>query len=184
MVRRYEARGADALCGGFAPHALETRAERYLHHRMQLLFGASPKPVRAAPMMNFLIARTVFDAARGFLEEPIEAAEDWEFCLRLGAQGKTIYYDPAVSVIHRYQQGSDAMRQRIRATAALGVHIVRRHGRNLTFYTGYSILRFLASPLWILWRFPIDLYPTALSMEALFIGVRLKTYLECLARET
>ncbi len=180
MLTQYRQHGRDALCGGFAPFSMETPTERYLHYRMQIPFGEKAEPTAVAPMMNFLIPKRVFEKAGGFLDAPLTAAEDWEFCLRLHAQGVSIVYDPAVCVAHRYQRDKDAATERICATARLGVHVQGLRKGNLTLYTGYSVLRFLASPLWIPRHYPPELYGMALRMETLFCITRVQAYLQCL----
>jgi len=177
MLARYKAHACEALSGGFEPFALDTPAERYLDCRMRARFGARPRYVRAAPMMSFLIPADLFRRVGGFLNEPIAAAEDWEFCERLRIHGARIFYDPAVKVTHRYQKDEAAVLERIRATAALGVYTWSRNHRTTALYTAYSALRFAASPLWLWRRYPADLIGLAFRMEAHFCRARVAAYL-------
>ena len=178
MLAAYQARGCDALCGGFVPHSMETRVERYLHYRMQIGFGEKPKAVRVAPMMNFLVPRAVFDETGGFVAEPIE---DWVLCRELLNRGRTIFYDPSVAVTHRYQtRWEDAVR-RVRSPAILGMNDRLDTGRSGLAYMTHTTAKFLASPLWSLKHYPPDLYFLSLRMEWLFWRTRLAAYLASLA---
>ena len=181
MLGRYAVCGCSALCGGVAPESLETMAERYLHARMQTRLGARPRRIRAAPMMNFLIPRAIFLEAGGFSKEPLEAAEDWEFCIRLRAAGHTIAYDPAVSVTHRYQRDMAPAIERMRAAGSCGVRMQVMRGRPVAPYVAYSLLRSLTSPVWAPFRYPLSLYATAARIEWIFGIARLKAYAEHLS---
>jgi len=176
MLERHQACGCDALCGGVAPRSLEAPIERYLHCRMQARLGTKPRQIPAAPMMNFLIARDLFWETGGFLEEPIEAGEDWEFCARLRARGGSLFYDPAIQVIHRYQHDHAAALRRIRAAGTLGIYIRAKHHSALWPYTAYSVLRTLTCPFWLPRRYPLDLYGLAMRMEVQFCLSRLRAY--------
>jgi hypothetical protein len=60
-----------------------------------------------------------------------------------------------------------------------GVQVARKRGRPLALYAAHSILRAMLSPIWALWRFPLDLCPAAVSMEMQFAAARLAA---CLGR--
>lgn len=177
MLARFEALDCDALCGDFRPFALDTAAERYLYARMRIPFGEKPHTVRGAPMMNFLIPRALFIEVGGFLNEPLQAAEDWEFCQRLNAANKSVMFDPSNAVTHRYASDMDGVAQRIRATGALGVYINQKQGHSLSAYVAYSTLRFLLCPLTLPRHYPSSLYLFALRMERMFIAARIRAYL-------
>jgi GT2 family glycosyltransferase len=177
MLERCAAHGVTALCGGIAPYSLEHRIERYLHYRVQGALGRRAGPIKAAPMMNFLLTRSRFEAAGGFLEEPLKAAEDWEFCRRLTRDGLPIIYDPVVKVIHRYQRDAGPAIARMRDAGAAGVSVWLKGHRGAALYTAYSIARAVAAPIWIPARYPLDLFVTALHMEWVFAGARARTYL-------
>ena len=175
MMKCREAHGCDALSGGFAPVSMEGPIERYLHYRMAIIFDGTPKIVRAAPMMNFLISRELFLNVGGFRREALPALEDWDFCLTLGEAGLTIQYDPASTVLHRYRNEWEPAKRRMRATGALGIHVAK--GRyNLAAYVLHGVLRFSAAPFWIPWHYPMTLYLTAWRMEGYFIGGRMAAY--------
>lgn len=180
MMKRREAHGCDALSGGFAPVSMEGPIEQYLHYRMAIIFGGTPKIVRAAPMMNFLIARDLFLNVGGFRHDTLEALEDWDFCHKLGEAGLTIQYDPASTVLHHYQNEWEPAKKRMRATGALGMEVAR--GRyNPTAYLLHGVLRFAASPFWIPRHYPVKLYLTACRMEGYFIGARVGAYFRRIA---
>jgi len=181
MVSLYEAHGYDAVCGGVEPYALDTPAERYMYCRSRIHHRDKPKPIKAAPMMNFMVSRKMFERLGGFLDERVPAAEDWEFCLRLTANGGTIFYVPSISVLHRYQTEMAAVEKRIRATGWYGVYISSKLGRNLAWYTLGSTLRFAIYPFLLLRRYPLDLYWLALRMEGVFWWARVKAYRHFLA---
>jgi len=115
MVARCEAHGCDVLCGGIDAYSVEEPVAEYLHLRMQRSLGANAKSLKAAPTGNLLIKRAAFEQVGGFAEERLPAAEDWELSHRLRAAGFRIMYDPAVSVVHRYQSDLDAALRRMRA---------------------------------------------------------------------
>jgi GT2 family glycosyltransferase len=173
MVDAYQHCQHDALCGGFTPFSMDTDVERYLHYRMSILFGNRAKPIRAAPMMNFLLPRALFLKVGGFSSEYLPAAEDWEFCLRLRAQGYRIYYDPSISISHRYQTDWEGAGRRIQAAGEMGVRVCALRGKNVPVYTAYTCLRFIASPMWILRHYPMELYRKALKMEFAFCQARI-----------
>jgi len=180
MLRLYELHGADALCGGFGPFSMKNRTERYLHYRLAILFGGAPKPVRAAPMMGFMLPAEIFRETGGFIKPAIE---DWALCHALRRNGRTIYYDPSVKVVHHYQTEWTPAVRRIRMSAILGMNDHLDRGGNGLAYILYSAYRMLTSPLWSLWRFPIDLYPLSLQMEIQFFTARCEAYLAHLRGE-
>lgn len=173
MVAMLREHPCDAASGGFLPYAMDTPVERYLHHRMGILFGRRAKYVSAAPMMSFIVSAEAFWEAGGFIPEPIE---DWVLCREMGRRGRRIYYDPAVSVVHRYQTEWAPAARRMRMHAALGLYDRRSRGENGALYVAYSTAKYLASPLWSLWRFPLDLYALSLRVESAFYFARLKAY--------
>jgi cellulose synthase/poly-beta-1,6-N-acetylglucosamine synthase-like glycosyltransferase len=176
MVERFERGKCDALCGGIAPYSMESPVERYLHYRVLGALGNVPGIIRAAPMMNFLIRKSVFDRVGGFSNERLAAAEDWEFCRRLTAAGVRIHYDPSVCVDHRYQSHFGPAADRMRAAGEAGVTIWLKHHSGAGLYTAYSLFRCLASPCWIPLRYPLDLYALAIRMEFVFAMARLRAY--------
>lgn len=176
MIERRNHHGCDVLSGGFTPASTATPVERYLHYRMRILFDDTPKPIRAAPMMNFLVPKALYLEAGGFPTERLPAAEDWEFCYRLKETGATLFYDPAISVAHHYQRDALAALKRMREAGACGLHVTQGR-RNLSLYALYSVAKFVSSPLWIPRKFPLALYPLALRMEAAFCSARLRAYL-------
>jgi glycosyltransferase involved in cell wall biosynthesis len=176
MAAVYRMRGSDALCGGVDAVSTVGRVERYLHLRNRARFGDHAKPVKAAPMMNFMVSRKAFEETGGFLDEPLSAAEDWEFCLRFRRQGRTVFYDPAVKVRHRYQEHWDAAVRRMRDAGRLGAYIWWRQGGHVMAYTVYATLRFATCPFWAPLRYPIELWSTAWYMEAAFWYARLRAY--------
>lgn len=173
MLGIYEKRPCDAATGGFEPYSMETPVERYLHYRTRALFGPRPRYVSVAPMMSFLIPRELFREAGGFIAEPIE---DWVFCQEFVRSGRRIYYDPSVSIVHHYQRNWTPAAQRIRTPAIRGVYDRADRGHPLAPYIAYSTARFLLSPLWSLWRYPLDLYGMSLRMEAIFWVARMRAY--------
>jgi len=177
MVSLYEASDCEVVSGGFRPFSMENRIERYLHHRMCVIFGDEAKEIHAAPMMSFMISKEHFAESGGFCDRRLPWGEDWELCLRMGDRGWVMRYDPSVWIVHHYQAKWEPAALRIREAGATGIYI-RRLGKGWTgAYTIYSVLRFLMSPLWILRRYPLDLYFLALRMEAVFCGARVKAYL-------
>ncbi len=177
MAESYARHGREALSGGFTPHSLATPIERYLHYRMRTVLAEEAKDVSAAPMMNFMISRRLFEEVGGFSTARLSAAEDWEFCLRLRQQCVRIAYDPSVCVRHRYQSGRAAAVRRIRAAGADGLRACATHYGSVTAYTAYSLLRFLSCPFWLPRHYPVDLYGLALRMESEFIRARLAAFL-------
>ena len=175
MVRATQLRGKAALCGGFQPFLMETPAERYQHYRMTMLFGGQRKEVRAAPMMNFAVSRSDFDAAGGFPAERLPALEDWELCRRLREQRVAITYDPDVWVTHRYQREWEPVIRRLDDTAALAVGLCRSRAERGGLILR-SVLKAWAAPLWTLRVFPLDLYPMAVRLEFRMLGRRLSAW--------
>lgn len=173
MLARHEERRCDALTGGFSPFAMDTPMERYLYHRSRILFGDEAKPVRAAPMMSFLISRSLFWELGGFDSEP---SEDWAFCREMRRRGKVIWYDPSIKVVHRFQRDWAAGAHRIRIPAVRGLYDRLDHGEGVLAYMLYSTWKYATCPFWSLWRFPIDLYSNSLRIESLFYFSRLGAY--------
>ncbi len=176
MVAAFQQHKRRPVSGRVASYSKKTPVERYLHYRNKISIPASGRTMRATPMMNFMIDRETFNAVGGFLDEPLQAAEDWEFCLRLRSQNIRIAYDGSVPVTHRYQSSIDGAIRRMRATGALGVYIQHRLGAPLFPYVIYAMLRFLVTPLWVPRYFPKDLFWMALYMEWIFITARVKAY--------
>lgn len=174
MLAGYEASGCEVLCGGIAPHSLKTPAERYLHYRMQTRLGSKARRICVSPAGNLLIPSELFWQVGGFCEEPLPAAEDWELSHRLTAHRARILYDPAVSVVHRYQTDLASARARMRATGAAGVYVARRPHYNVAAYVAYSVARCLLSPLWVPRHYPADLYFLAVRMEWVLCLSRVK----------
>lgn len=143
---------------------------------MRILFGERAGMVRAAPMMSFLIPRATFIEVGQFSEASLPAAEDWEFCHRFAQAGKTLFYDPSVRIVHRYQREESAVAERIRRAGAMGVYACAAHYRSATAYVAFSVLRFITSPLWLPRHYPSALYGIALRMEALFCQARVAAY--------
>ena len=56
----------------------------------------------------------------------------------------------------------------MRATGAAGVYVRSLQGRSAAAYTAYSLARLAASPAWVAWRYPLELYALALRMEWIF----------------
>jgi GT2 family glycosyltransferase len=177
MLAARQRHGCRVLCGGIAPYALDTPAERYLHHRMQRSLGTRPRTLRAAPSGNLLVERALFEHVGGFAEARWGAAEDWDLCLRLRAAGAEIVYDPAATVRHRYQRAWPAARERVLAMGRTGMVMTRTRGGNPHAYAALNLVRWAASPVWAAWRYPPALYLAALRMETAFITARLREYL-------
>ncbi|NUM53657.1 MAG: glycosyltransferase family 2 protein [Candidatus Hydrogenedentes bacterium] len=180
MLALYEAAGRPAVCGGVAPVSMETDVERYLHCRVAGAMGRAAGAIHAAPMMNFMVTREAFQAIGGFLDTPLRAAEDWEFCRRLRAAGFVIHYDPGVEVLHAYQRELIPAAHRMRDAGAAGVYIWLKHHRGAFLYTAYSLIRCVLSPFWIPFRYPIELYALAVHMEYVFAEARLLAYVRYL----
>ncbi len=177
MRTAFEGVKADALSGGFAPVSMSSSLARYMYYREHMLFGDTPKYVRAAPMMNFLLSAKLFWELGGFIAEPIE---DWVLCRELRARKRKIYYDPRIKVRHHYQCDRAQACRRVRTPAIRGIYDQLDRGGSGIAYMLYSLANFLSSPLWSLWRFPLDLYGVSLQMESLFFRARLQAYIAAL----
>jgi hypothetical protein len=103
-------------------------------------------------------------------------SEDWAFCRELRRRGKVIWYDPSIKVVHRFQREWAAGAHRIQVPAVRGLYDRLDHGEGVLAYMLYSTWKYATSPLWSLWRVPLDLYFTSLRIEALFYFARLKAY--------
>ncbi len=173
MVALRERHGCDALSGGFTPYSMDTPVERYLHYRTAILFGSKTKLVTAAPMMSFLLPKSLFEEVGGFQAAP---TEDWVFCRALARLGKSIVYDPSVKAVHHYQAEWAPAAHRIRVPAIGGLYDQLDRGQPGYVYMAYSLAKFLTSPVWSLWRYPLDLYVMSLRIESIFFFARLKAY--------
>ncbi len=162
-----------AVSGGFAPYSMQTPVERYLHHRMKILFGNRPRSVRAAPMMSFMVSKATFLEVGGFTEEPIE---DWVLCRALRKKGYRIHYDPTIQVVHRYQSDWAPMARRMRMHAVLGMYDRLGRRSEAMAYLGLAAWKYLSAPIWSLWRYPKDLYLLSLKVEHLFFMARLRAF--------
>ncbi len=176
MVAAYLRKEKQPVAGAVLSYSSATPVERYLHLRNEISTPSPGEALRAAPMMSFLIDRATFEEVGGFLDVSLQAAEDWEFCLRLRARDVSIAYDDSVPVTHRYQSNIEAAKRRMRATGALGLFIQQKLGGAIFPYVGYSLLRFLVAPVWVLRHFPGDLFWMALHMEWIFIVARMQAY--------
>ena len=172
MLALRERHGVEALSGGFWPVNMETAAERYYEYRMRTLFGAEAKPITAAPMMCFLVSRAAFERVGGFSDRRLTSMEDWEFCYRLTRAGCRLMYDPAVSVGHEYGREWRYVWRRVVNAAWLGPPVWRLSGLNPWSKLARDTARFLAAPAWCLRYFPLDLYPQAVALEAVYYAVR------------
>jgi glycosyltransferase involved in cell wall biosynthesis len=177
MLRLKEKHDCAVLCGGIRPYSMESPAERYLHYRMMTALGNNPRDLKSAPTGNLLVDKAVFDAAGGFRDLFLPAAEDWDLSYRLRRQGARIFYDPAAAVVHRYSPDLARAQRAIRTTGAAGVYIARLQGRSPAAYTAYALLRLAASPILVARRYPPGLYGLALRMEWLFASSRARAYL-------
>jgi glycosyltransferase involved in cell wall biosynthesis len=180
MLSLRDRRGCAVLCGGIEPFSMESPVERYLHYRMMTALGHNPHELKSAPTGNLLIDRAAFDAAGGFRDLFLPAAEDWDLSYRLRRQGARIFYDPAAAVVHRYSPDRARAEQAIATTGAAGVYVARLEGRSPAAYTAYALLRFAASPVLAAQRYPRDLYWLALRMEWLFARSRVRAYVRML----
>jgi glycosyltransferase involved in cell wall biosynthesis len=173
LLRLQEKHGCEALSGGFLPVNMETAAERYYEHRMRTIFGRTAKPISAAPMMCFLVRRRAFEAIGGFSPMRLSSQEDWELCYRLGRAGHRIMYDPEVSVGHEYARDWGYVFRRVTDTAWIAPLVWRHSGVNAFGKLAKDTARFLGAPVWCLRYFPLDLYPQAVGLEALYYAIRL-----------
>lgn len=180
MLRLRHAHHCAVLCGGIEPFSLESPVERYRHYRMTTALGHKPRELKSAPTGNLLVERAAFQAAGGFRNLFLPAAEDWDLSYRLRQQGARIFYDPAVAVIHRYSPDLARAQRAIIATGAAGVYVARLQGRSAAAYTAYALLRLAASPVLVPQRYPVDLYGLALRMEWLFATSRVRAYVRIL----
>lgn len=172
MLETLHRRGADALSGGFEAYRLQTPAERYQHYRMRALFGDTPKWVRAAPVINFLVPARTFQETGGFPSHPWESLEDWALCFRLNEAGYQIFYDPAVKVTHRYKPTWRPVYRALRDTARRGPDLCQtRLGR--IAMSAKAVIKYGSAPFWIPCFFPLDLYGSALYAEHLFFWARM-----------
>lgn len=173
MLRLQRKHGCDALSGGFLPVNMETAAERYYEYRMRTIFGRKAKPIAAAPMMCFLVRRSAFEQIGGFSPMRLSSQEDWELCYRLTRAGHPIMYDPEVSVGHEYARDWGYVFRRVTDTAWIAPLVWRQSGVNTWGKLAKDTARFLGSPVWCLRYFPLDLYPQAVGLEALYYAIRL-----------
>jgi glycosyltransferase involved in cell wall biosynthesis len=173
LLRLQAEHGCDALSGGFLPVNMETSAERYYEYRMRTIFGRKAKPIAAAPMMCFLVRRSAFLAVGGFSPIRFSSQEDWELCYRLGRAGHKIIYDPEVSVGHEYARDWAYVFRRVTETAWIAPLAWRHAGINAGAKLAKDTARFIGSPVWCLRYFPLDLYPQAVGLEALYYAIRL-----------
>ena len=165
--------GCEALSGGFLPVNMETGAERYYEYRMRTIFGRTAKPISAAPMMCFLVDRAKFLEIGGFSSLRLSSQEDWELCYRLTRAGCRLIYDPSVSVGHEYARHWGYVFSRVTDTAWIAPLVWRESGVNVAGKLAKDTVRFLGSPVWCLRYFPLDLYPQAVGLEALYYVIRL-----------
>ena len=177
MVASHEVHGYAAICSGIAPGSMEKDIERYLHYRVVGSLGRIMRKIDAAPMMSFMVSRRAFEKNGGFLDTPLRAAEDWEFCRRLKASGVDIVFEPSVEVTHTYQSELGPALHRMRDAGAAGVYIWLRRHRGAFMYTAYSLLRCVVSPFWVPFRYPMNLYALAVHMEYVFAEARLLAYM-------
>ncbi len=173
MLQTLRQTGADALCGGFEAHRLKTPAERYQYWRMRALFRDTPKWVRAAPVINFLVPARIFNEAGGFPPYPWESLEDWAFCFRLNEAGYRIFYDPAVKVTHRYKPTSRPVYRALRDTARRGPDLCQTRMSRAAM-GAKAVVKYASAPLWIPWVFPWDLYGRAVYAEHIFFWSRMR----------
>lgn len=183
MVACFDRHNGAAVCGGIAPVAMSSDIERYLHYRVVGSLGKAAGQINAAPMMNFIVSRDAFNKIGGFLDAPLRAAEDWEFCRRLRSSGIDILFDPIAEVRHNYQTGMGPAQRRMREAGAAGVYIWLQHHRGAFLYTMYSLIRCVLSPFWLPFRYPMNLYALAVHMEYIFAEARLIAYLRHLSRK-
>lgn len=181
MAACYDRHGGAAVCGGIAPVAMSSDIERYLHHRVVGSLGKAAGDIIAAPMMNFIVSRDAFNKIGGFLDAPLRAAEDWEFCRRLRGSGVGIFFDPSVEVQHNYQSDMGPAQRRMREAGVAGVYIWLHHHRGAFLYTMYSLIRCVLCPFWIPFRYPMNLYALAVHMEYIFAEARLIAFLRHLS---
>jgi len=180
MLRLRKEHDSAVLCGGIEPFSMESPVERYLHYRMRTALGHKPHELKSAPTGNLLIDRAAFEAASGFRDLFLPAAEDWDLSYRLRQQGARIFYDPAAAVVHRYSRDLARAEQAIRTIGAAGVYVARLQGRSPAAYTAYALLRFAAGPILVAQRYPLELYWLALRMEWLFASSRARAYVRML----
>lgn len=173
MLDLQEKHRCDALSGGFTPVNMETSAERYYEYRMRTIFGREAKPIAAAPMMCFLVRRSAFEQVGGFSPMRLSSQEDWELCYRLTRAGHPIMYDPAVSVGHEYARDWGYVFRRVTDTAWIAPLVWRESGVNVLGKLAKDTARFLGAPVWCWHYFPLDLYPQAVGLEALYYAIRL-----------
>ena len=181
MVASFDRHDGAAVCGDIAPVAMRSDIERYLHYRVAGSLGKTAGPIHAAPMMSFIVSREAFKKIGGFLDAPLRAAEDWEFCRRLRASGVDIVFNPSVEVQHNYQTELGPALRRMREAGSAGVYIWLQHHRGAFLYTMYSLIRCVLSPFWIPFRYPMGLYALAVHMEYIFAEARLIAYLRHLS---
>lgn len=174
MVARREKLNCDALAYTYAPYSLEGRVERYHYYRVRTIMGARLQRDYTGPA-TFLMPREVFLRIGGFSAAPMAALEDYDLCYRLRDAGASAFYDPSIAVRHRFSNDLDAVRQRVIAPARLGLTMQR--GRPRAQLLARTAAKFILSPVWSLFYYPLDLYGMSLRMEWLFFRERFGVWL-------
>ncbi len=182
MLAAHHRGGCDVTAGGVQSHGFSNAIETYLYFRHRIIFGDHPKRVKSVTMMSVLIERSLFLQLGGFVEESLRACEDWEFSARLRAQGGEIYYDPSVSVIHRFQTTYKPALQRLLTSARVGIQIAPRLGYGRLRYLLRSWAVFAGCPIWIPRYFPPGLYVLATYLEFRIILARTAAYFAMLLK--
>jgi hypothetical protein len=109
-ARQVDAQGTFQLSLGLRP-GLFTEAARCLVQRRldagDRLLAASldrwlstPRRIAWVTGATLLVRRDAFQEVRGFDEGFFLYFEDIDFCLRLGERGRTVLYDPSVTIVH------------------------------------------------------------------------------------
>jgi glycosyltransferase involved in cell wall biosynthesis len=175
LMTRYAEAGCDVLAYAIEALPDATPPARYMHHRNLLVTGTRPRWNYIGPAF-FLMPRALYTEGGGFSEARMLAGEDFEFCQRLLAQGKRVYFDPEVRAPHHFPVYWEGCRRRVATTGREGFLLYVRQGRSPQGLMLRACLKLIASPLWCLWYFPVSLYLRALWLEWVFFANRWKAY--------
>jgi glycosyltransferase involved in cell wall biosynthesis len=99
--------------------------------------GGEPGPARTVYLGNY--RRADLEAVGGFNEE-FTRAQDWELNHRLIQAGKTVWFDPSLSVVYRPRASWRELAAQFYRTGQWRCHVIKRYPRTVS-------ARYLAPPL-------------------------------------
>jgi len=165
MLHYFDDERLGAAGGGITPYSINALSEKFEQHRRERLYGDQKRFVDALPACNLAVRTTVLKEIDCFDESfKLASYEDYDLCFRIRDKGYTIFYDPAISVIHFHSQAWNGVFRRGYIHGREGVKLRKKRSistaRELIGLAGILFL-----PIFVFKNYPLFLTPFGLVYD-------------------